>query len=55
MGARRTAAGAVFLAAIREALDSSLLPAVANETIVEPARLGESAALVGLFELSRAA
>ncbi|HET7555084.1 MAG TPA: ROK family protein [Gaiellaceae bacterium] len=44
--------GETLLEAIRGALATSVLPDVASATTVEPARLGEAAALVGLYRLS---
>jgi predicted NBD/HSP70 family sugar kinase len=46
--------GETLLEAIRATLAESVLPAVAATTRVEPARHRSAAALVGLFELSRA-
>jgi len=53
-GGLASAWGETLLEAIRAALAESVLPAVAAATRVEPARHGDAAALVGLFELSRA-
>jgi glucokinase len=52
-GGLAAAWGEMLLDAIRATLAESVLPDVAAATRVEPARLGDSAALVGLFELSR--
>jgi glucokinase len=51
-GGLAAAWGETLLAAIREALDSSVLPDVAAATTVEPARHGDAAALLGLYRLS---
>jgi glucokinase len=51
-GGLAAAWGETLVAAIREALDASVLPDVAAATTVEPARLGEQAALLGLYRLS---
>jgi glucokinase len=51
-GGLSAAWGEPLLAAIREVLDASVLPDVAAATTVEPARLGETAALLGLHRLS---
>lgn len=45
--------GETLLGAIRSALNDSVLPDIAAATVVENARLGDSAALVGLSELAR--
>lgn len=45
--------GEPLLAAIRNALDSRVLPEVAVATTVESARLGDAAALAGLARLAR--
>jgi glucokinase len=47
--------GETLLDAIRSSLPERVLPDVAASTVVEPARLGEAAALVGLAELARSA
>jgi glucokinase len=44
--------GETLLEAIRSALHERVLPAVAAATTVEPARLGDSAALIGLAALA---
>jgi len=44
-----------LIAAVRSALDERLLPDLATKTTVEHARLGDSAALVGLAKLARSA
>lgn len=51
-GGLASAWGVTLLAAIRASLNSSVLPDVAAATSVEAARLGESAALLGLYRLS---
>jgi len=51
-GGLAAAWGETLLAAIRGALETSVLPDVAAATTVEPARLGETAALLGLYRLS---
>jgi glucokinase len=51
-GGLAAAWGETLLAAIRESLATSVLPDVAAETIVEPARHGDAAALLGLYRLS---
>lgn len=51
-GGLAAAWGETLLAAIREALATSVLPDVSEATRVEPARLGEAAALLGLYRLS---
>lgn len=51
-GGLAAAWGETVLAAIREALETSVLPDVAAATTVEPARLGETAAQLGLYRLS---
>jgi glucokinase len=53
-GGLAAAWGETLLEAIRATLAESVLSAVAAATRVEPARHGDAAALVGLFELSRA-
>lgn len=45
--------GDTLLESIRSALKGSVLPDVAAATVVESARLGDSAALVGLWKLAR--
>jgi glucokinase len=52
-GGLAAAWGETLLEAIRATLAESVLPAVAAATRVELARNGDSAALLGLFELSR--
>lgn len=52
-GGVATAWGETLLAAIRSALKQSVLPHVAEQTVVETAKLGDSAALVGLAALAR--
>jgi glucokinase len=54
-GGVATAWGETLLDAIRSALNERVLPDVAAETVVEPAKLGDSAALVGLAVLARSA
>lgn len=51
-GGLAAAWGDTLLAAIRESLATSVLPDVAAATIVEPARHGDAAALLGLYRLS---
>ncbi|HSC51734.1 MAG TPA: ROK family protein, partial [Gaiellaceae bacterium] len=51
-GGLASAWGVTLLAAVRASLNSSVLPDVAAATTVEPARLGEAAALHGLYRLS---
>jgi glucokinase len=51
-GGLAAAWGETLLDAIRDALATSVLPDVAAATTVEPARLGESAALLGLAALA---
>ena len=51
-GGLAAAWGEVVLTAIRQALATSVLPDVAAATTVEPARLGDTAALLGLYRLS---
>lgn len=53
VGGLAAAWGETLLAAIREALGTSVLPDMAAGTTVEPARLGEAAALLGLYRLGR--
>jgi glucokinase len=52
-GGLAAAWGETLLGAIREALATSVLPDVAAATSVEPARHGDSAALLGLAALAR--
>jgi glucokinase len=52
-GGLAAAWGGTLLEAIRGSLAENVLPAFAAATRVEPARHGDAAALVGLFELSR--
>jgi glucokinase len=52
-GGLAAAWGETLFASIREALSTSVLPDVAAATTVEPARLGEAAALLGLYRLGR--
>ena len=47
--------GETLLEAVRASLSESVLPGAAASTRVESARLGDSAALLGLAELARAA
>jgi glucokinase len=51
-GGLAAAWGEMLLTAIREAIETSVLPDVAAATTVEPARHGEAAALLGLYRLS---
>ena len=51
-GGAAAAWGETLLEAVRSALNDRVLPAVAAATTVEPARLGDSAALVGLAALA---
>ena len=47
--------GETLVEAVRSGLDARLLPDLAAKTTVETARLGDSAALVGLAALATAA